>query len=135
MGIVIHCDGASRGNPGNAAAAFVVLQEGKVVYKSGKKLGLATNNQAEYCAVIEALNWLTRNNMTEISVKFILDSQLVVNQLKGNYKIKNQVLLKLALEVKKLENLFSKTEYVNVSREKNKIADTLVNQILDGKIK
>lgn len=131
-GTIIHCDGASRGNPGRAAAAFVVIDGGKVIYKSGKLLGVATNNVAEYSAVIEALLWVT-NNSTDQTLVFILDSQLIVNQLNGVYKIKDKNLQKLALSAKKLEkDIAQKIVYRNVPRAENHAADTLVNQILDG---
>ncbi|TSC88752.1 MAG: ribonuclease HI [Microgenomates group bacterium Gr01-1014_5] len=131
-GIIIHCDGASRGNPGRAAAAFVVTVGGKVIYKSGKLLGVATNNVAEYSAVIEALLWVT-DNPTDQSLVFVLDSQLIVNQLNGIYKIKNLTLQKLAQTAKKLEkDIGQKIVYRNVPRAQNREADTLVNQILDG---
>ena|SRR3989344_596363 len=131
-GIIIHCDGASRGNPGSAAAAFVVIDNGEVVYKSGKLLGETTNNVAEYSAVIEALSWLI-GKPTYGQVTFVLDSQLIVNQLNGVYKIKNLTLQKLAYTAKKLEkDIGQKIFYKNVPRAQNYRADTLVNQILDG---
>ncbi len=136
-GIIIHCDGASRGNPGRAAAAFVVINNGEVIHKAGKLLGVNTNNMAEYSAVIEALSWL-RLDRSWLSSKpetliFILDSQLIVNQLNGVYKIKNLALQKLAHTAKKLEkDIGQKIVYRNVPRAENHMADTLVNQILDG---
>src|SRR3989338_7504988 len=136
-GIIIHCDGASRGNPGSAAAAFVVIDNGEVVYKSGKLLGETKNNVAEYSAVIEALSWLRLDRSwlagkTE-TLTFVLDSQLIVNQLNGVYKIKNLTLQKLAYTAKKLEkDIGQKIVYKNVPRAQNYRADTLVNQILDG---
>ena len=138
-GIIIHCDGASRGNPGRAAAAFVVINSGKVIHKSGKLLGVNTNNVAEYSAVIEALSWLQIDRgllvgkPVEQTLTFILDSQLIVNQLNGIYKIKNLTLQKLAHSAKKLEkDIGQKIVYRNVPRAENHVADTLVNQILDG---
>lgn len=133
--IIVHCDGASRGNPGKAACGFVILKDGIEVVKHGKTLGVATNNVAEYWAVVEALTWFVENKKTESRVNLVLDSLLVVNQLKGLYKIKNKDLLKLATRVKILEKSISAgVTYTSVPREKNKIADTLVNQILDGQI-
>ena len=86
----IFCDGGARGNPGPAASAFVVRDStGKTLHKQGFYLGTATNNQAEYQAVIESLKWLLNNCKTDQLVNYYLDSLLVVNQLKGLYKIKN----------------------------------------------
>lgn len=135
MAIVIHCDGASRGNPGKAAAAFVVLEDGKIVFKSGKQLGKTTNNVAEYFGVIEALKWLRANRTNSEPLLFILDSQLIVNQLNGVYKIRDKKLQNLARFAKRLEKEMSfPVVFTSVPREKNAIADTLVNQILSGKI-
>lgn len=131
-GIIVHCDGASRGNPGPAAAGFVVLENGREVHRAGRLLGKATNNVAEYSAVIEALSWFVEKT-PEDTLTFILDSQLIVNQLNGIYKIKDKTLQKLAHVAKSLEkDIPKKIIYRNVPRVQNHIADTLVNQILDG---
>ncbi|MEK7497288.1 MAG: ribonuclease HI family protein [Patescibacteria group bacterium] len=124
----IYCDGGARGNPGPAASAFVVYEDGKIIHKEGKFLGVATNNVAEYSAVIMALIWLK-----EIaSVTFFLDSELVVKQLTGVFKIKNENLKDLAIKAKTLKKNFSgKIIYKNLRREKNTAADSLVNETLD----
>jgi ribonuclease HI len=129
----IHCDGGARGNPGPAASAFVVIDEkGRSIFAKGFYLGIATNNEAEYQAVYCAMLWLSKNLPDATLVTFVLDSQLVVNQLKGVYKIKEKRLLEWAVKIKALEKLSTiKITYVNVPRSENKIADTLVNSTLD----
>lgn len=142
--ISIFCDGGARGNPGPAAAAFAVFQEGKVIYKFAKKIGHTTNNVAEYEAVIAALEWLkdqfpitlakpdpaSRDNF-QFPVNFYLDSQLVVNQLNGIYKIKKEKLRLLVIKVKDLEQeLTPRIFYHHVVRTKNKFADALVKSVL-----
>lgn len=133
--LVIYCDGASRGNPGRAAGAFVVFdKKGKVVGRGGKTIGVATNNIAEYKALIFALEWLKdfSKGIRVANVFFNLDSQLVVNQLTGKFKIKSRHLLPLILKIKELEKDFSgRLVYKSIPRAKNKIADFLVNKILD----
>ena len=130
----INCDGGSRGNPGPAASAFIVSRDGEVIYKESKFLGVATNNDAEYSAVILALKWLSK--LRELGenrrVNFILDSELVVRQIKGIYKIKNERLKKHYFEIIGLiKSLGVKVEFQNVGRMKNKLADQLVNEELD----
>lgn len=135
--LTIHTDGGARGNPGPAAASFVVFdQTKKEIYKEGKYLGEATNNVAEYNGVIQALRWL--KNFTPESrpakIHFFLDSQLVVNQLNGKFKIKDSKLRLLIMEIHSLETeIGAAIIYCYVPREKNKEADLLLNQILDEK--
>jgi len=99
MELKIYCDGGARGNPGPAAGAFVVLADNKEIAAEGKSFRVATNNEAEYGAVIMAMTWLLKNNAA--SVVFYLDSELVVKQLNGVYKIKSKKLLPLAAKIKK----------------------------------
>lgn len=132
----IYCDGGARGNPGPAAAAFVVIKNATVEHKEAEYLGERTNNEAEYAAVIMALNWLRDNNRltTEKEVVFYLDSELVVKQLSGEFKIKSKKLLPKFLLAKELEKVIGfKIVYISVPREKNKLADFLVNKALDQK--
>lgn len=127
----VYCDGGARGNPGPAASAFIVKDESDcVVYQEAKKLGHATNNVAEYTAVKMALDWLSQESPTMAS--FYLDSLLVVNQLNGIFKIKNETLGRIALKIKQLENKLGKVTYQHIPREKNKLADSLVNRALDN---
>jgi ribonuclease HI len=140
--LLIFTDGGARGNPGPAAIGFVVKDErGKILAQKGKFLGRATNNVAEYQALIEALKWLIANNANgliftkekKLIVNFFLDSQLVVNQLNGFYKIKDIKLKNLIIKVKSLEKKINgKIFYGFVHRQKNRQADFLVNQTLDN---
>lgn len=132
--IKIYCDGGSRGNPGKSASAFVVEEEGKIIYSEAKYLGIATNNFAEYSSVFNALNWLKENEkILDEEIIFILDSELVVKQINGQYKVKSMKLKELFLQIKNLlDNYFPKIIFKNVSREENAKADFLVNQKLDS---
>jgi ribonuclease HI len=130
----IFCDGGARGNPGPAAAAFVVIDNHKIVFKDSKYLGKTTNNKAEYQAVVMAMQWLVRNKETfeKRIVHFILDSQLVAKQLAGSFKVKDESLRNFYWTVKDLEK---KTElkifYECVRRSENKLSDSLVNKKLN----
>ena len=129
----VYCDGGSRGNPGNAACAFVVFNlKDVMVVQEGKYLGKTTNNVAEYNAVISALIWLGEQNSLDLPINFYLDSQLVVSQLTGKFKVKSQDLLPLVVRIKNLEKkLHGKINYFHITRNFNKKADLLVNEILD----
>lgn len=131
MKIVINTDGGARGNPGPAASAFVAKDEaGNVLEKSGKYLGETTNNVAEYQAVVMALVWLKGEQVGE--VLFLLDSNLVVQQLMGNFKVKDPGLKQLFEKIKALEKEIGiPIVYSFVPREKNFEADKLVNETLD----
>lgn len=137
MTLKIFTDGGSRGNPGPAAAAFVVYEGAGILReKRGKFLGTATNNEAEYWGVIEALGWLKANltnwsNLTNLA--FFSDSQLVVNQLNGLWKIKEPRLRELLLMVREKERALApvRITYLHIPREKNAAADRLVNETLD----
>lgn len=136
--LFVFTDGGARGNPGPAAVGFIVKDSrGKILTKVGKYIGRATNNVAEYTAVIEALKWLKNPPQllfTDYSITFFLDSKLVVNQLNGLYKIKNPGLRNLIIKVRQLEREIGvKIIYRHISREKNKEADALVNQSLNQK--
>ncbi|OGM03893.1 hypothetical protein A2715_03800 [Candidatus Woesebacteria bacterium RIFCSPHIGHO2_01_FULL_39_32] len=133
--VKIYTDGGARGNPGPAAAAFVVVADGKVIYKDSKFLGISTNNEAEYRALIIALEWLKNNKekLKEKNVLFLLDSQLVVRQLTKLYKVKSENLKPLVKRVENLTSTLSEVElvYLSVGREENRLADKLVNLKLD----
>lgn len=131
--IVIYCDGGARGNPGPAASAFVVLDDsGEVLTKKGFFLGKTTNNVAEYKAVIFALHDIKNKPVKPEMINFFLDSELVVKQLTGFYRVKDKKLQQLVIEIKNLEKeLNVLINYQAIPREKNKIADFLVNETLD----
>lgn len=137
MDLIIHTDGASRANPGKAAAAWVIKDSaGKIQEKCGKYLGITTNNEAEYQALIEAISHAINlsakkhEQMTSILVKS--DSLLMISQLSGLWKIKDKNLQKLASKVKQLEKELScKIKYEHIPRELNREADAEANRILD----
>lgn len=140
MKLTIHCDGASRGNPGPAACAFVVYdQEHNKLKQYRHFLGFATNNQAEYAAILLAHQWLASSEAKALDVsgvKFVLDSELAVKQLKGIYKIKNTKIASLVIKIKKLqEKLNYPISFVHVKRDQNSQADKLANKALDEKMK
>lgn len=132
--IIIYCDGGSRGNPGPAASAFVATKNKKIIAKGSKFFKKETNNFAEYTAVLLAIKWLTKYQVlsTKYRVVINLDSQLVERQLNGFYKIKNENLKNIYLKIKNLEKLLDfKITFVWSTRDKNKLADELVNITLD----
>lgn len=134
--INVYTDGGARGNPGPAAiGVFIVHGKNAVLARIGKKIGHATNNVAEYTAVIEGLAWIAKNidKLSIDRINFFLDSQLVVSQLNGIYKIKNSVLRELLFSIREKEaSLGSVISYTHIRREKNKEADRLVNMALDN---
>lgn len=128
----VYCDGGARGNPGPAASAFIVVSPGgKILVKKGVFIGETTNNVAEYNAVVFALEWIVDSRYSG-EVIFFLDSQLVVNQMVGKFKIKSKNLLNITSKVKSLEKKFrGNIFYKNIPREQNKITDFLVNKTLN----
>ncbi|OGH12519.1 MAG: hypothetical protein A2857_07000 [Candidatus Levybacteria bacterium RIFCSPHIGHO2_01_FULL_36_15] len=130
----VYTDGGARGNPGEAAYGFIVYDQNKnIIFREGKKIGISTNNTAEYMGVISALSWIKDNLKKIDKIEFLLDSELVAHQLTGKYKVKNENLRNLFFTVKDLENkVNSKIYYKPIEREKNKEADKLVNMALDG---
>ncbi len=131
---IIYTDGGARGNPGPAGVGYVIFDEKKnIVYSEGIYIGEATNNQAEYLAVSHALAKATDFGFNEL--KFFLDSELVVNQLSQKFKIKNPELAKLFVKIWNQSQVFKNIEYTHIPREKNKLADSLVNQAIDLALK
>lgn len=127
---IIYSDGGSRGNPGPSASAFVIMDtKEQIIASGGVYLGITTNNQAEYQAVHQALKKAKELNLKEID--FRLDSNLVVSQLNGVYKIKNRDLWPIYQNIKDMTKGFEKISFIHVRRELNHIADKLVNKILD----
>lgn len=134
MNLIVYCDGGARGNPGPAAIGVVVTDENNTILaKVSKPIGTATNNVAEYSAVIEAFVLLQKPMFQNVQkITFVLDSTLVVNQLNGLFKIKNPVLREKILTIRNMEGSLEATiVYTCVPREKNVLADRLVNQALD----
>lgn len=132
----IYCDGGARGNPGPAASAFVVIDKnGKVIFTKGKYIRETTNNIAEYTAVLLALDWMADNNITG-PVTFFLDSQLIVNQLTGVFQIRDKKLMVLAQIAKEKERALPvRIVYRAIPRTQNKIADFLINKVLNRETK
>jgi ribonuclease HI len=135
--IIIHTDGGARGNPGPAACAFVAEVGGKIIRQESNFLGESTNNYAEYRGVILALKWLNDNylSFSEKVATLYLDSELVVRQLNGTYKVKDRKLIELFQQVNELsKNISLVIYYKYIPRAKNKIADFLVNKELDRNV-
>jgi ribonuclease HI len=130
----IYTDGGSRGNPGNSAIGIVILDNDKNIILNHKEfLGIGTNNQAEYKAIIKALNLAKQLNPKKL--RFYSDSELVVKQLRGEYKINNPELKRLNEEVSKLSKDYSCSfEHVRRTNEFIAIADALVNKALDEEL-
>lgn len=128
--LVAYSDGGSRGNPGPSASGYVLMDErGQIVYEGGTYLGHTTNNVAEYTAVLEALT--TAQLLGARTVDMRMDSQLVANQMNGIYKIKNPDLAVIHRKIQVLAAQFDRVSYTYVAREHNKLADGMVNKILD----
>lgn len=130
--IVIKTDGGSRGNPGPAGIG-VVIKYGDIVKELSEYIGEATNNVAEYTAVAKALEWVKKNiKDDDIVIDFSLDSQLVVEQLNGRYKMKNEGLKPLFWQIRDLiMELGGKVAFTHIPRTENTEADKLVNKALD----
>ena len=128
--IEVFCDGGARGNPGPAAYGFVVKDKGAIVKEGNGYIGVATNNVAEYTAIIEALNWLKSHKKGQ-DLQFFLDSLLAASQLNGIYRVKNAKIRELLVKIRELENQFSKITYQHVPRDQNIEADKQVNIALD----
>jgi len=126
----LYTDGGSRGNPGHSAGAFVICKtDDNVVEKSGFYIGITTNNQAEYQALLKGLQRSAKLGVRKLNV--FMDSELIVKQLKGLYKIKNKGLEPLYHQAKDLAADFEETSFTHVPRALNKEADEEVNRILD----
>ncbi|MCS7091865.1 MAG: ribonuclease HI family protein [Patescibacteria group bacterium] len=132
--IQVFSDGGSRGNPGMAACAFVVFVNNVIFHQESKYLGFTTNNDAEYQGLIMALNFLNTLDLSDYQqINIHLDSELIVNQLNGKYKVKNQK-LKILYEkaINLINNLGVKVQIIHIPRSKNFLSDKLVNARLDG---
>jgi ribonuclease HI len=126
----VYTDGASRGNPGKSAGAFVVYENDEVKHTSYRFYGIQTNNQSEYQAMLDALKYLSDSNMMG-NVDFFSDSELMVKQIKGEYKVRDLGLAKIYQQViDKIRNI-DKFSITHIKREKNSYADKLVNKCLD----
>jgi ribonuclease HI len=129
--IKLYADGGSRGNPGPSAGGFVLLDmNDQILHESGKYLGITTNNQAEYHSLKGGVEAALKLGAKTVNV--FMDSMLVVNQMKGVYKVKNRDLWPIHEAIKQLATQFEKITYTHVPREYNKLADAMVNKTLDS---
>ncbi len=129
----MYTDGGSRGNPGPSAGGYVILDmDNNVVKSNGKYLGITTNNQAEYHSLKGGVEMAITLGITELDV--YMDSLLVINQMKGIYKIKNRDLWPIHDAISKLLPKFRKVTFTHVPRELNKLADAVVNETLDARM-
>ncbi len=130
--LTIHTDGAARGNPGPAAFAYVIARDGAPPIEEAACMGATTNNVAEYTALVRALEHAERLG-TQFAVAIHSDSELMVKQMKGEYRVKSEDLIDLYQQAKKLSGRFASVTFQHVRREKNKRADELCNEALDGR--
>ena len=127
----LSTDGGARGNPGPAAFAYVLeAEDGTVLEARGETIGVATNNVAEYRALVEGLRKAGELQVDELEVAS--DSELLVRQMSGDYKVKNEALRRLYEEATELADRMKKVTYTAVRREHNELADRLVNEALDA---
>ncbi len=131
--LIINTDGGARGNPGPAGIGVVIRDESEtIIFEHGAYIGDQTNNFAEYSALIKALETARDLGGTDLLVR--MDSELIVKQMQGLYKIKEPTLQGLASQVLKLKSNFKSVVFTHVRREFNKDADRMVNQALDAQM-
>lgn len=131
MSARLFTDGGARGNPGPAAYGFVIeAEDGTVLASRGEAIGVATNNVAEYSALVAGLEQAIDLGLTELEV--VSDSELLVKQMRGEYKVKNAGLKPLWAEAQALARQVGRVRYRAVRREHNELADRLVNEALDA---
>ena len=131
MRATLSTDGGSRGNPGPAAYAYVLeAEDGTVLAAYGEAIGVATNNVAEYSALVAGLEKAVEVGVSELEV--ISDSELMVKQMRGEYRVKNDALRDLSAQASRLAGKLGSVSYKAVRREQNKLADQLVNEALDA---
>jgi probable phosphoglycerate mutase len=129
----LYTDGGARGNPGPAAYGYVLeADDGTILAAVGEAIGVATNNVAEYRGLIAGLARAAELAVPEVEVRS--DSELLVKQMRGEYRVKNEALRALSLEAARLARQIGRVQYVHVRREKNELADRLVNEALDAAV-
>ena len=127
----LYTDGGARGNPGPAAFGYVLeAEDGTVLDARGEAIGVATNNVAEYRALVAGLESALARGVDELEV--VSDSELLVKQMRGEYRVKNAALRELSLEAARLARRLGTVRYKAVRREHNELADRLVNEALDA---
>lgn len=136
MKITIYTDGGSRGNPGPSAIGVVIYKENQIIKTYSEFIGEATNNETEYQAAVFALKkaklLFGKKKAKEMEIEFLMDSELAIKQLNHKYKIKEEKLQLLFIEIWNLILDFKKVSFKHIPREKNKEADKLVNEALDN---
>ena len=131
MKATLWTDGGARGNPGPAAFAYVLeAEDGTVIDARGEAIGVATNNVAEYSALVAGLRRAEDAGVTELEVRS--DSELMVKQMRGEYRVKNRDLQALSLDASRAARAVGAVTYTHVRREHNQLADRLVNEALDA---
>ena len=134
MILSVFTDGGSRGNPGISGYGLVIKSADKVIFEEAKFLGIKTNNEAEYMGLIGALTWISENKKNVEKICIYSDSQLVVRQVQGIYKMKAPHLKPLLASVHSLiSEINLPIEFQSVPREQNSLADELANQAMDQK--
>jgi ribonuclease H / adenosylcobalamin/alpha-ribazole phosphatase len=127
----LYTDGGARGNPGPAAYAYVLeADDGTVLSQHGEAIGVATNNVAEYRGLVAGLTKALELHVPEVEV--VSDSELVVKQMRGEYRVKNEALRSLSLEAARLARQIGNVRFTHVRRAHNELADRLVNEALDA---
>jgi ribonuclease HI len=127
----LFTDGGARGNPGPAASAYVLeAEDGTVLDAQGVPIGIQTNNVAEYTALLNGLRRAGELGISDVEV--VSDSELMVKQMRGEYRVKNAALRELSLEAARLGRALRSVTYTAVRREHNELADRLVNEALDA---
>ena len=131
MSLIIYSDGGSRGNPGKSAYAIVVTKDDKIIHEHTEFLGINTNNYAEYRGLIAAIGKALE--MKEDDVEFIMDSELVIKQMRGEYKVKSPNIIELHRDAKALSSLIPNVRFTHVKRENQFVsrADALLNAEMD----
>lgn len=131
MRVLLYTDGGARGNPGPAAIAYVLqTEDGTVLASRSEAIGVATNNVAEYSALVAGLRRAIESGVAEVEVRS--DSELMVKQMRGEYRVKNGALQDLFLDASRLARQLGAVTYTHVRREHNELADRLLNEALDA---
>jgi ribonuclease HI len=129
MSYQIYSDGASRGNPGPSGIGAVILKDGEIVHEISKYIGQTTNNVAEYEALLAALDYCVKKKLSPVEI--LADSQLVIRQLTGHYKVKHPNIIPLHEKARKYLAHLDVTGFKHIPREQNKHADWLSNEGID----
>ncbi len=131
MQLIVHTDGGSLNNPGQAAIGFLLHNNSHLLYQHSEAIGIASNNVAEYTALIRALSYIKNNKLCPESIQIVADSQLMIKQMRGEYKVKHPEIRLLYEQVKQLvEEINCPISYTHVLRERNMQADALVKAAL-----